>query len=75
MRAPFGFLFDSKLKMPITKVNTSQFNALRLHEYNTLILASGNYTSLGESGATKIKNVDATRRYAYSGEECRELGD
>jgi hypothetical protein len=49
------FLFDSKLKMPITKVNTSQFNALRLHEYNTLILASGNYTSLGESGATKIK--------------------
>lgn len=49
------FLFDSKLKMPITKVNTSQFNALRLHEYNTLILASGNYTALGESGATKIK--------------------
>jgi hypothetical protein len=49
------FLFDSKLKMTVTKVNTSQFNALRLHEYNTLILASGNYTTLGESGATKIK--------------------
>ncbi len=49
------YLFDSKLSMPVTKVNTTQFNALRLHEYNTLILASGNYTALGESGATKIK--------------------
>lgn len=49
------YLFDSKLSMPVTKVNTSQFNALRLHEYTTLILPSGNYSSLGESGATKIK--------------------
>lgn len=49
------FLFDSKLKMPVTKVNTTQFNALRLHEYSTLILPSGNYNALGESGATKIK--------------------
>lgn len=49
------YLFDSKLSMPITKVNTTQFNALRLHEYTTLILPSGNYSSLGESGATKIK--------------------
>lgn len=49
------YLFDSKLSMPITKVNTTQFNALRLHEYSTLILPSGNYNGLGESGATKIK--------------------
>ncbi len=49
------YLLDSKLSMPITKVNTSQFNQLRLHEYTTLILPSGNYSSLGESGATKIK--------------------
>lgn len=49
------YLFDSKLSMPVTKVNTSQFIALRLHEYTTLILPSGNYSSLGESGATKIK--------------------
>jgi len=49
------YLLDSKLRMPITKVNTTQFNQLRLHEYNTLILPSGNYNALGESGATKIK--------------------
>lgn len=49
------YLLDSKLSMPITKVNTTQFTQLRLHEYTTLILPSGNYSSLGESGATKIK--------------------
>jgi Zinc carboxypeptidase len=49
------YLLDSKLNMPITKVNTTQFTQLRLHDYTTLILPSGNYNSLGESGATKIK--------------------
>jgi hypothetical protein len=49
------YLLDSKLSMPITKVNITQFNQLRLHEYNTLILPSGNYSVLGESGAAKIK--------------------
>ncbi|MBL7861210.1 MAG: zinc carboxypeptidase [Cyclobacteriaceae bacterium] len=49
------FLLDSKLKMPITKVNTTQFGQLRLSEYNTLIMVSGNYSVLGESGVTKIK--------------------
>jgi hypothetical protein len=49
------YLLDSKLSMPITKVNTTQFNQLRLHDYTTLILPSGNYNALGESGATKIK--------------------
>lgn len=49
------FLLDSKLKMPITKVNTTQFNQLRISDYNTLILVSGNYSVLGESGVTKIK--------------------
>ncbi|MCW5912873.1 MAG: zinc carboxypeptidase [Cyclobacteriaceae bacterium] len=49
------FLFDSKLKMPVTKVNTSQFTQLRITDYNTLILASGNYAALGEAGVNKIK--------------------
>lgn len=49
------YLLDSKLGMPITKVNTTQFNQMKLHEYSTFILASGNYTALGENGATKIK--------------------
>lgn len=49
------FLLDSKLKMPITKVNTSQFGQLKISDYNTLILVAGNYGILGESGVTKIK--------------------
>jgi len=50
------YLLDSKLKMPITKVNTSQFGQLRITDYNTLIMVAGNYGILGESGVTKIKN-------------------
>jgi Zinc carboxypeptidase len=48
-------LLDSKLNMPITKVNTTQVGQLRLHEYTSLIMVSGNYTSLGEAGIGKIK--------------------
>lgn len=50
------YLLDSKLKMPITKVNTSQLGQLRITDYNTLIMVAGNYSMLGESGVTKIKN-------------------
>lgn len=50
------YLLDSKLKMPITKVNTSQFGQLRISDYNTLIMVAGNYNMLGESGANKIKS-------------------
>lgn len=49
------FLLDSKLGMPVTKVSSTQFNSLRLSDYNVLIMVSGNYAALGESGATKIK--------------------
>lgn len=54
-----GFVWhtiDSKIGMPITKVNTSQFSQLRLQDYTTLILASGNYSILGEAGIAKIKS-------------------
>ena len=50
------YLLDSKLKMPITKVNTSQFAQLRISDYNTLVMVAGNYGVLGESGVSKIKN-------------------
>jgi hypothetical protein len=49
------YTLDSKIGMPITKVNTSQLNQLKLNDYTTLIMVSGNYGILGESGATKIK--------------------
>lgn len=50
------YLSDSKLGMPITKVNTNQFNQLRIQDYNTLIMVSGNYMPLGEAGVAKIKS-------------------
>jgi hypothetical protein len=49
------YLTDSKIGMPITKVNTNQFNQLKLQDYTTLIMVSGNYTPLGEAGIAKIK--------------------
>ena len=48
-------LLDSKLGMPITKVNTSQLLQLRLHEYTSLIMVSGGYQNLGEPAIGKIK--------------------
>jgi hypothetical protein len=53
-----GFVWhmaDTKIGMPITKVSTNQFPLLRLQDYTTLILVSGNYTPLGEAGISKIK--------------------
>ena len=49
------FLLDSKLQMPIAKVNTGQFGQLKITDYNTLIMVSGNYLLLGETGISKIK--------------------
>lgn len=49
------YLLDSRVGMPITKVNTSQLGQLKIADYNTLIITSGNYGILGESGVTKIK--------------------
>jgi hypothetical protein len=49
------YLLDSQIGMPITKVNTSQLGQLRIQDYNTLIMVSGNYSQLGETGITKIK--------------------
>ena len=49
------YLSDSKIGMPITKVNTSQFTQLRLQDYTTLIMVSGNYAPLGDAGVSKLK--------------------
>jgi hypothetical protein len=49
------YLADSKMNMPITKVNTSQFTQLRLQDYTTLVMVSGNYTPLGDAGISKLK--------------------
>ncbi|MEI9919398.1 MAG: M14 metallopeptidase family protein [Bacteroidota bacterium] len=49
------YLSDSKIGMPITKVNTNQFANLKLQDYTTIIMVSGNYTPLGDAGITKLK--------------------
>ena len=49
-------LLDTKVNMPITKVNTSQFTQLKLTDYSTLIMVAGNYTLLSEAAVAKIKN-------------------
>ena len=48
-------LLDTKVNMPIAKVNTSQFTQLRISEYSTLIMVAGNYNLLNETSVTKIK--------------------
>ena len=48
-------LLDSKVGMPITKVHTSNAGRINWDNYNTLILVSGNYSSLGENRIDRIK--------------------
>ncbi|MGE0587044.1 MAG: M14 family zinc carboxypeptidase [Cyclobacteriaceae bacterium] len=49
-------LLDTKVEMPITKVDTDQFSRVNLFDYNTLILVSGTYGMLGDKGVEKIKD-------------------
>jgi hypothetical protein len=48
-------LFDSKVGMPITKVDMDNAGRVNWNNYNTLILVSGSYSSLGESTIDRIK--------------------
>ena len=48
-------LLDSKVGLPITKVSTDNVGRIDWANYNTLILPSGFYTSLGESNVDRIK--------------------
>ena len=48
-------LMDSKVGMPITKVMMNNAGRIDWSSYNTLILVSGNYSSLGEETIDRIK--------------------
>lgn len=48
-------LLDSKVGMPITKVMMSNAGRINWNNYNTLVLVSGNYSSLGENTINRIK--------------------
>lgn len=48
-------LLDSKVGLPITKVSTDNVGRIDWANYNTLILPSGYYSSLGENTVDRIK--------------------
>ena len=47
-------LLDQRVKMPVTKLRTVNFKRAELSNYNTLILASGNYNMLDSSDVEAI---------------------
>ncbi len=49
------YLLDSKLKMPLTKVDILDFGGVKLENYNELIMVNGNYRLLRDSDVEKIK--------------------
>ncbi|MCM4159822.1 zinc carboxypeptidase [Antarcticibacterium flavum] len=48
-------MLDSKLKMPLTKVDILDFSRLDLDRYNELIMVQGNYNLLDEEDVQNIK--------------------
>ena len=49
-------LMDTKIGMPITKVNTDNFGRVNLFDYTTLILPSGNYNSISGGALEHLKD-------------------
>jgi len=54
-------LLDTRVNMPVTKVDRSDWDRVALSAYNTLVLVSGRYDFLGE------KQVKALRRWLKAG--------
>ena len=48
-------LFDQKAAMPLTKIDTDQFQNVNLNRYNTMILVNGNYSGLSKESVSKIE--------------------
>ena len=49
-------LLDSKLNMPLPKVDLLDFGRIKLQNYNELIMVNGNYGLLNEKDTDKIKS-------------------
>ncbi|RMB64071.1 zinc carboxypeptidase [Dokdonia sinensis] len=49
-------LLDTRVGMPLTKVLMSNFNRVALGDYNTLIMVSGNYSSLSKGDKERLRN-------------------
>lgn len=49
-------LLDQRMKMPITLLPVASVNMANLDRYNVIVMADGNYGSLGKSAAEKLKD-------------------
>ncbi len=49
-------LMDTKVGMPMAKVDLSHFGRVNLHDYTTLIMTSGNYSSLSKGQLDHLKD-------------------
>lgn len=48
-------LLDQRMKMPVTLLPVGSVNNANLDRYNVILMADGNYNSLGKTGAEKLK--------------------
>ncbi len=49
-------LLDTRVHIPLTKIRLNQFNRTSLDKYTTLVMVSGSYNQISESGIEKIKD-------------------
>jgi hypothetical protein len=49
-------LLDTRLNMPVTKIDLVDFNDIDWPAYNTLVMVSGSYRQLGDKDIQKIKD-------------------
>lgn len=49
-------LLDTKVGMPITKVDKVDLGRVNLYDYNTLVMVNGNYNDLSEKFVADVKN-------------------
>ncbi len=49
-------LLDQRFDMPLALVETSAFGRVDLNKYSVLVMAAGNYGSLGANGVERIQN-------------------
>jgi len=49
-------LLDTRVHIPLTKIRLNQFNRISLDKYTTLVMVSGSYNQISESGIKKIKD-------------------
>ncbi len=47
-------LLDQRYKIPVTKVNIERVNNMNLDRYNIIVMVSGNYNSINDSGIASL---------------------